>query len=144
MLSFKDFLVVDYTPEMPEEISYAAKKRKRGVVGEALTLKGRRALARALKRNKAKVKVGRRRAMQRTANPEVLMKRARKHARNQLFQKLAKDTPKDEMSPQRKAEIEKRLDKMKGRVDKIARRILPQVRKIEKERRFSKKDKDAE
>ena len=35
MQSFKDFLTVDYTPGMPDLVSYAAMKRKRGRIGES-------------------------------------------------------------------------------------------------------------
>jgi hypothetical protein len=45
-LSFKDFMVVDYTPGMPDLISYRALKRHRGLVGESL----RKDIAQASKR----------------------------------------------------------------------------------------------
>lgn len=110
------------------------------VTQEKLTLASRRALARAMKRNKAKIKMGRKRAMQRVANPEVLMKRAKKHARNQMFQRIAKKNRGD-VTPARKAAIEDRLNKMKGRIEKMARKMLPQIRKMEKERRSAGSDK---
>ena len=61
-LSFKDFLAVDYTPGMPDQISYNAMKRKRGRIGEdttdeALSFASRRALARSMIKNKAKIKM---------------------------------------------------------------------------------------
>ncbi len=107
---------------------------------EKLSLASRRALARAMKRNKAKIKMGRRRAMQRVATPDVLMKRAKKHARNIMFKKIAKKH-RGEVTPARKAAIEDRLNKMKGRIDKMARKMIPQIRKIEKERRSGGSDK---
>jgi hypothetical protein len=93
-----------------------------------------------MKRNKAKIKMGRRRAMQRVATPDVLMKRAKKHARNIMFKKIAKKH-RGEVTPARKAAIEDRLNKMKGRIDKMARKMIPQIRKIEKERRSGGSDK---
>ena len=144
MLSFKDFLTVDYTPGMPEEISYAAMKRKRGRIGEdvdeALNFQQRRARARVMKKNKAKIAMGRRRASRKAANPERIMKRARKSAINTLFKKLAKGQSRSEMPAGRRQEIEKRIEKMKPRVDKIARKMLPQIRKMEKERRMGKQE----
>lgn len=144
MLSFKDFLTVDYTPGMPEEISYAAMKRKRGRIGEdvdeALNFQQRRARARVMKKNKAKIAMGRRRASRKAADPERLKKRARKAAINTLFKKLAKGQTRSEMPAGRRQEIEKRIEKMKPRVDKIARKILPQIRKLEKERRMGKQE----
>lgn len=173
-LSFKDFLAVDYTPGMPDQISYNSIKRKRGRIGEdstdedcwsgykrvgmkkkgdkmvpncvpedqqttqeKLSLASRRALARAMVKNKAKIKMGRRRAMQKTATQEVLMKRARKAARNTLFQKFAKKD-RSEMTPSRRASIEDRIDKMKGKVDKLARKLIPQIRKRERDRKSAK------
>jgi len=145
MLSFKDFLTVDYTPGMPEEISYAAMKRKRGRIGEdvdeALNFQQRRARARAMKKNKAKIAMGRRRAARKAADPKRLMKRARKAAINTLFKKLAKGQSRSDLPAGRRQEIEKRIEKMKPRVDKIARKMLPQIRKLEKERRMGGSDK---
>jgi len=141
-LSFKDFLAVDYTPGMPDQISYNAMKRKRGRIGEdttdeALSLASRRALGRAMKKNKAKIKMGRRRAMQKTATQEVIMKRARKAARDLLFQKFAKKD-RSGMTPARRASIEDRISKMKGKVDKLARKMIPQIRKRERDRKSAK------
>ena len=141
-LSFKDFLAVDYTPGMPDQISYNAMKRKRGRIGEdttdeALSFASRRALARSMIKNKAKIKMGRRRAMQKTATQEVIMKRARKAARDLLFQKFAKKD-RSEMTPSRRASIEDRISKMKGKVDKIARKMIPQIRKRERDRKSAK------
>ena len=145
MLSFKDFLTVDYTPGMPEEISYAAMKRKRGRIGEdvdeALNFQQRRARARQMKKNKAKIAMGRRRAARKAADPKRLMKRARKAAINTLFKKLAKGQSRSDLPAGRRQEIEKRIEKMKPRVDKIARKMLPQIRKMEKERRMGGSDK---
>lgn len=145
MLRFKDFLTVDYTPGMPEEISYAAMKRKRGRIGEdvdeALNFQQRRARARAMKKNKAKIAMGRRRAARKAADPKRLMKRARKAAINTLFKKLAKGQARSDLPAGRRQEIEKRIEKMKPRVDKIARKMLPQIRKMEKERRMGGSDK---
>lgn len=145
MLRFKDFLTVDYTPGMPEEISYAAMKRKRGRIGEdvdeALNFQQRRARARQMKKNKAKIAMGRRRAARKAADPKRLMKRARKAAINTLFKKLAKGQSRSDLPAGRRQEIEKRIEKMKPRVDKIARKMLPQIRKMEKERRMGGSDK---
>ena len=147
VLSFKDFLTVDYTPGEPEQTSWNAKKRKRASGGEPkeqkklpearqLSLASRRALARAMKRNKAKIKLARKRALKRTATRDVIVKRATKQARSQVFKKLAKDKSKADMTPQRRAEIEKRLDRYKGRISKMARKLIPTVRKQDKERKI--------
>lgn len=138
-LSFKDFLTVDYTPGMPEEISYAAMKRKRGRIGEdvneVLSAQGRRALARAMKRYKSKIKQGRKRALNRAADSDRINKRSRKQAVNQIFKTLSKGKARGELSVSRRKEIEKRVQKLKPRVDRIARRLKPKVRQMDRERR---------
>ena len=97
-------------------------------------MQGRRALARAMKRNKAKIKMGRKRAMQKTATQDVILKRAQRQARNQIFQKLTKGMSRSELSPARRKEIESKIVKMKGRVAAITRQLIPQVRKADKAR----------
>lgn len=146
MLSFKDFMVVDYTPGMPDLVSYAAHKRHRGRIGEeveteALNFAQRRNRARIMKKNKAKIAMGQRRAKRKPANTERLSKRAQRTARMALFKRLSKGKSRSEVPAARRQEIEKRLDTMKGRIEKLARRMLPDVRKKEKERRMSKGDK---
>ena len=133
-------MTVDYTPGMPELISYAAYKRKRGRIGEdveeALDFSQRRARARQMKKNKNKIAMGRRRAAKKPANTERILKRAQRQARMLLFKKLSKDTAKADTPAARRQGIEKRLDKMKPRIQKIAKKLLPQIRKKEKERRM--------
>jgi hypothetical protein len=63
------------------------------------------------------------------------MKRARKSARNILLKKLTKDIPKSDLSFSRRQELEKKLDKMKGAVNRIARKELPRLKKAEIERK---------
>ena len=102
---------------------------------EALNIQQRLKLARSLKKNKAKIAMGRKRAARKTANLDTLKKRAMKQARNMIIKKLTKGVSKADMSMARKQSIEKRLDKMKPKIAKIAKKILPQVRKMEKERK---------
>jgi hypothetical protein len=110
-------------------------------VDEALSLQQRRALSRRMKLKRKKIEVGRKRALARAADPARLKKRAQKAARNALFKKLSKGKSRDELPPQRRAEIEKRMAKMGNRITRLATKLLPQVRKMDKERRVSKKEK---
>lgn len=140
MLSFKDFVTVDYKPGMPELVSYAAHKRHRGRIGEdttdeALDFQARRARSRAMRKNKAKIAMGRRRAAKKMASTDKLSKRSMRQARAQLFTKFSKGKSKDEVPYARRQEIEKRIDRMGARVQKIARKMLPDIRKKEKERK---------
>ena len=144
-LKFKDFINVDYTQSGDDHVAYNAKKRKKhiptGNTGEALSFQARRKLARSIKKNKAKIAIGRKKAARKFASMEKLKKRAQKQARMMIFKKLTKDSQKDKLSFARRQEIEKRLDKMKPKIDKLAKKLLPKVRKQEQERkRGGKKD----
>jgi hypothetical protein len=154
-MSLKTFLNVDYTQTGDPQQAYNAKKRKRDVgagtdaeysstnpPNEALNVQQRMKLSRSLKKNKAKIAMGRKRAARKVANIDTLKKRAQKQARMQFLKKITKDVPKDELSLNRRQGIEKRLDKMKPKIDKLARKLLPQVRKgeLEKKRGGQKSD----
>jgi hypothetical protein len=156
-MSLKTFLNVDYTQTGDPQQAYNAKKRKRDIGAgsdaeyastnppnpkEALNVQQRMKLSRSLKKNKAKIAMGRKRAARKVANIDTLKKRAQKQARNQFLNKITKDVPKDELSLSRRQGIEKRLDKMKPKIDKLARKLLPQVRKgeLEKKRGDQKSD----
>jgi len=142
-LSFKDFLTVDYSQTGDRVQATNAKKRKKDEVtgntgeetDEALDFQQRRARGRSMKKNKAKIAMGRRRAAKKTASQDVLKKRARKGAINQLFKKFAKGTSRSDLPASRRQEIEKRIEKMKSKVNMIARKNLPAIRKLEKDRR---------
>ena len=85
--------------------------------------------------------MGRKKAARKFADMDKLKKRAQKQARNMIFKKLVKNADKGDMSFARRQEIEKRLDKMKPKIDKLAKKLLPKVRQMEKERkRGGKKD----
>jgi hypothetical protein len=104
-------------------------------VNEALSFTQRRAKARVMKRIKAKLKMGQRKAKARTADLPRLKKRAKKQALNTLFKKFSKGKSRADIAPARRAEIEKRIKKMGSKVDRIAKKLLPQVRSAEKERK---------
>lgn len=140
-LNFKDFLTVDYTPGMPDEVSKNAKKRKgdtpTGNTNEALTTADRLKRSRQMKRFKSRIAIGREKAKKRTASAAVVKKRAQKQARALVAKKMAQGIDKSELSPQRKAEIEKRLDTpaAKKRIERLVKKLIPRVRKAEMERK---------
>ena len=141
---------IEYRPGEDELTNYRAIRRKRGnystgeggpigeqtEVDEALSQATRLKKARDLRRNKAKLKMGRMRAARRFASQEVLKKRARRSARTAIYKKLIKGVPRDELTPARKKEIEKRLEKpvFKTKIDRLARKSLKDVRKKEQQR----------
>lgn len=136
-LGFKDFINVDYTMTGDGQLAYNAKKRKLAdQEHEALSMSQRLARGRQMKKNKSRLRIGRMKAMKRTANKDVLRKRAMKDVRNQLFLKFSKGVPRSEIAPARRSEIEKRIKKLpKSRIDALTRKSLPQVRKKEMERK---------
>jgi hypothetical protein len=150
-VGFKDFLNVDYTQTGDGQLAKNAKKRKMDTTGgnnaeyssthgpsktdEALSMAQRRARARQMKKYATRLKMGRKRAMAKMADAPRLKKRAQKAARAALAKKLTKGIPKGELTPARKMEIEKRLDKMKQRVNRLAKKMLPTIRKKELARR---------
>ena len=154
-LGFKDFLTVDYAPGMPEVIKKKAKQRKQQDVEEAfpgenetlnealnevLNMQQRRARGRQMRINAPKIKMGRKRAMMRQADPARLKRRAEKAARMVIFKKFSKGLSRSDVPPQRRMEIEKRLDKMESRIQRLAIKLLPQIRQKEKDRRTHSQD----
>lgn len=109
---------------------------------EALNMQQRMKLARSLKKNKAKIAMGRKRAARKVASPEKLKKRAMKQARMTFLKKITKGADKGDLSMGRRASIEKRLDKMKPKIQKLAKKLLPKVRKGELERKRGGKKSD--
>ena len=74
-----------------------------------------------------------RRALKRiVSDPKKLMRRAIKQQRAATAKKLLKGVSLASVSIARKIEIEKKLDKMKNRIKTLARKLLPQIKKDEK------------
>jgi len=95
----------------------------------------RRKRARLLRRYKSKIAIARKKAMRRRASIDTLKRRARKTARNMIKQKLAKSRRFADLDPAAKIAIEKRLEKMpSSRLDRLARKLLPSLRRKETER----------
>ena len=167
-LGFKDFLNVDYAPGEDDQVKKNAKRRKVSDVEEAqqaelemlhrssrrrmkedvepldevLSTQQRLQKARKMKILAPRIALGRKRQAKRAADPARLKRRAAKAARNAVFKKLSKGVSRSDMSPARRAEIEKRLNKAKQRIDRLAIRLLPKVRMMDRDRRSKSKAKD--
>lgn len=98
---------------------------------EVLDIKARIARRASLRKNKSKIKQGRKRAEKLIATKEKLEARSRKAARNMIMKRLLKGKSKDDLSFSQRAAIEKRLDKMKPVIDKLAKRLFPKIKKAE-------------
>jgi nicotinic acid mononucleotide adenylyltransferase len=88
-----------------------------------------------LRRMKSRIKMGQKRARRRKAPLAVLKKRARKLAIRRMKQRLAKGTRYADMSYSQRQVIDKRLAKIpRSRLDTLAKRLLPAVKRIERDR----------
>ena len=143
LLSFKDMYTAEYRPGEDELINYRAYRRKRisedtesnteAEVDEALNMQQRLKRSRIMKRMKARIKIGRDRAKRKMADQKKLKKRAMRQARDKIVRKITKDIPKSDLTYARKQEIEKRMDKpqFKARIQRLAKRMFPSIRKAE-------------
>jgi len=104
---------------------------------EVLSTQQRLAKGRKMRILAPRIALGRKRAMKRAADPKRLKSRAKKQARNTIFKKLSKGVSRSDMSPARRAEIEKRINKMGNRIDRLAIKLLPTARKMDRDRRAS-------
>ena len=104
-------------------------------VDEALTMAQRMKAKANFRRNRAKILIGRKRAMRRTATPERLKNRAKKAARKTIEKKMLQGKDKSTLSFGARQNLEKRVAKRAGAIERLSKKLLPTVRKKEMERR---------
>ena len=109
---------------------------------EVLSIAARKKMSRMMKM-KGKL-IARKRAisMKRKADPAKLKSRALKKARDILAKKILKDKSKSDLSIAGKESLEKKLAKKKAVIAKIAKKILPKIKKAETERLAKLRGKD--
>ena len=100
---------------------------------EALTIQQRRMRAITMRKFKSKIAQGRRRMAKKAATMDKLKSRARKAAIKIIRKKVAgkKGEKYATLSPSEKMLIDKRVAKKKSAIDRIAKKLLPQVRKAD-------------
>ena len=103
-------------------------------IEEALNAKQRMAKKMAMRKNKAKIAIAKKKNAKRLKNPEKLKKSAKKKARDIIAKKIMKGKDKKDMSYAQRNALEKRLDKKKGAIAKLAKKIKPKVKMADKER----------
>jgi len=103
-------------------------------IGEAITMATRMKMKAAMRKNKAKIKMGRKKAAKRLASPEKLKQRSRKQARELIIKKLLKDKKKSDLSYAARQDLEKRVAKKQGAILKISKKLLPKIKVKERER----------
>ena len=108
---------------------------------EALTHSQRIKASIRMKKMKNRIKIGRARAMKRTPSMDVVKKRASRAARLKVMKKMTKGMTKDEMSFSRRADLEKRLAKKSALIQRLAKKMIPMIRKKDRDRKSHKVDK---
>ena len=104
------------------------------VLDEVMSKATRMKKARMMKMKGKMIAKKRKIAMKRKASPEKLKKRAMKKARDIIAKKILKDKDKSDLSMAGRETLEKKLAKKKAVIAKIAKKILPKIRKAEAER----------
>lgn len=100
-----------------------------------LSMSQRRSRGRTMKRMKGRISRARKRSAKRKASPEKLKSRARRKARNLIKDRLSGNKKYANMSSAQKMQIDKRAQTIpSSRIDTLAKRQLPLVRKAEMER----------
>ena len=101
-----------------------------------LSVADRKKRAMSFKKAKSKIMRGRKIAAKKMASPEKLKLRSRKKAIEVIRKKVAgaKGTDYKNLSPSEKMSIDKKVEKKKGLIAKIAKKQLQGVKKAEKER----------
>lgn len=155
-LSFSDFVTVDYTMTGDEYLAYQAQKRRRGhfdtygesvekdvETDEAMTHSQRMKASQRMRKMSKRIQMAKKRALRRAPSTDVLKKRAHRQARNDLLKKWTRGQTKSDLSFGRRSELEKRLKKADAKIKRSAQRLIPQMRKKDRERRAgaSKQDK---
>ena len=104
------------------------------LLGEALTPAQRIKARLRFKKIANKIKRGRELASKKIASPDAINRRAHKQARLLMTKKILKGKAKDELSFNQRAELENKLNKRKNTIDRIAKRLIPIVRKADREK----------
>jgi DNA primase catalytic subunit len=89
---------------------------------------------RIMKRLAPKIAMKRKIAMKKKATPEKLKVRAMKQARDVVRAKFVKGKSYDELSYSEKIQLDKKVEKKQALIKKIAKKLLPKIKKAEVER----------
>lgn len=101
---------------------------------EVLNMQQRRAIGMRMKRLAKKIARTKARKKKRMKDPRALKTKANKQARSILFKKMSGGKAAGQLSVGARIAIGKKLDKKKGAIAKLAKRLLPKVKKQEVER----------
>lgn len=111
---------------------------------EAMTLATRMKMKAAFRKNKAKILRGRKKAAKKLASMDKLQGRAEKQARNILLKKILQGKDKSDLSFAARQAIEKKLEKKRNAIKRIAKKLLPSVKKADREKLKKNSSKEGE
>jgi len=95
---------------------------------EVLDTSARTKKAQQLRRMKTRVALGRKRAAKRLATTDTLKKRATARARNRIIKRMTQGRGKASLSYGARQQIDKKLARMKGGIQRLATKLLRQVK----------------
>ena len=101
---------------------------------EAFTQAQRNKAKATFKKNKSKIALGKKKASKRLASPEKLKTKANKKARDIVTDKILKGKSKSDLSFAARQGLEKQVDKKKGMIGKLSKKLLPSIKKADKEK----------
>ena len=113
-------------------------------VDEAMTVAQRIKSGQRMKKMSKRIQMAKKRSMKRAPSTEKLKLRARRQAKNTLVSKWMKGKQKGDLSFAQRQSVEKRLKSASGRIDTMSKKLLPDVRKQDRERRANAKNKGEE
>ncbi len=123
------------------QLCYNSKKRKKESkmddekeIDEVLSRAGRKAIAKAMKRNAKKIQKKKELALKKKAPPEKLKQRAEKKAREMIKAKLLKGKNPKDLGVSALEKIELAVSKKSAAIKKIAKKLLPDIKQKEAER----------
>ena len=122
--------------EMYDKIREAGGITEEMTLDEVLSIQQRLKRKAMMKRIKGKIKLGRRRAKYKIANPEKLKKRSAKKAREIIRQRVAGSLGKDykKLPLAGRMQVDKKVEKKRDLIARLAKRMMPKVKKAEMER----------
>jgi len=98
----------------------------------------RRAAKVKMKKNKAKLALGKKKLKYKIADQKRINRRAQRQSRTDAGKKMSKGRAKSELSAAQKGTLEKRLSKIATRIKNLGRRIRKDKRKQEVQRKRGK------
>ena len=101
---------------------------------EAITMATRMKMKASMRKNKAKIALGRKKAAKKLKSPDKLKTTARRKARDIIIAKLLKKKKKSDLSFAARQDLEKRVAKKQGAILRISKKLLPKIKQADREK----------